>query len=129
MQMRWVVVAFLFAGCSTQQWQNTGQACIIDPVALDTDGSVVSVVLDSCISGSIEITSRRCEITVDANNVVTIEAEAVGRVPRQLTDDCNDLTVDCELSELGAGTYTVRYGDQSVMVEVPYSGPEICLGE
>jgi hypothetical protein len=89
----------------------------------------VEVDFGTCTSSSCDrVLNAACRAT-RSGSVITIEAETVIESEvGSCTDDCGFVTASCELAPLPAGTYELRYGNDSLSLTVPSTRIGGCVG-
>jgi len=139
----WLLVGF--GGCEPTEAKShidVGKACVspadddssvfhaCSPAELSTTGEL-SIMVDFglCLSSSCETLRRAtCEATRDGSVIsVTARADVVSD-SGDCTDDCGSATARCDLGALPEGTYELRYGEASVLFEVPSTTSARCAG-
>jgi hypothetical protein len=101
------------------------------PAELSTTGEL-SIVVDFglCLSSSCDTLRRAtCEATREGSVIsVTARADVVSDNSGGCTDDCGSASARCDLGALPEGTYELRYGEASALVEVPSMTSARCAG-
>ncbi len=116
------VLALAVSGCSdgTKQrsYENEGPLC----ATASQDGHVlVRMQLVPCLSSSCDsVVEKSCSVEADGQTLIarsrwTVESSVRGAC----TDDCGTDLCTAEIADLLPGTYTLKYGAQSVELEVP----------
>jgi hypothetical protein len=126
-------------GAEQKTLSDTGSACIARN-AMGIDGCSprdipadvplrVDVDFATCTSSSCDTVLNTACRASRSGSVITIEAEAViEREGNECTDDCGFVSATCELEALPAGTYELRYGDESASLTVPSTTAAGCAG-
>jgi len=103
-----------------------GAVCFGD-VATDTE-STIYIEVDACMSSSCtDDFQGTCEATVEGSEITLnsdIRWDEVTGGNIGCTSDCGIPTASCTLEGLPDGTYTVRFGTQTLTLNVPSS--EVC---
>ena len=101
------------------------------PLELSSTGEL-SIVVDFnlCLSSSCDSLRRAtCDATRDGS-VITVRARAdvVSDDSGLCTQDCRAASARCELGALADGSYELRYGETTMMFEVPSTTSARCAG-
>ena len=131
-----LLLAAGLVGClGVEHLDNEGMVCLGEPAPWDSGASLsieagqstpVTVVFSTCASGSTQWKDESCSV-VASGGQITVEASAVTRTPRSVTDDCNWVDFDCGTVTLDEGTHVLSYGGAEQSFEVPYAGASICV--
>lgn len=127
MRHLWIPL-LLAAGCTTfTSEDDVGYACFDGTL---NDGAWTPEVDSPCASGSWEDVELTCGATLDGTTITISSVFSYRSGPSQ-TDDCQLFTQRCEPLDLQPGTYTVRFRDEEVTVEIGTATPaeETCLPE
>lgn len=133
------VAAACDAGPERRTLRNQGLACVEAPASVFGDCSEHQITADVPLQVEVDFgtcTSSSCDRVLNAacrasrsGSVITIEAETViEREGGECTDDCGFVTASCEIAPLPAGTYELRYGNDSVSLTVPTTTIGGCVG-
>lgn len=142
--MCWLLVGF--GGCDPEEAKShidVGKACVspaddggsvfegCSAAELSTTGELsIAVDFGLCLSSSCDTLRRAtCEATRDGSVItVTARADVVSDTSGGCTDDCGSANARCDLGVLPEGTYELRYGEESVQLEVPSTTSARCAG-